>query len=74
MKKYRASKNKLLENKLLINKLAQDFVLEDVWEFPITFKQSEKHSLYAFGKKAIQPIIVNFFNSTLKITRFTKSM
>ncbi len=51
------------ENQWVVQKLAHDFILEDVWEYPIRFCEPEGDSLYAFRKHAVQPMIKSLLTS-----------
>ncbi len=51
------------ENQWVVQKLAYDFILEDVWEYPLRFRESDGDSLYAFRKHAVQPMIKSLLTS-----------
>lgn len=52
-----------LDHPWVVQRLAHDFVIEDVWEFPLRFKEVEGDSLYAFRKHAVEPMIQSLLTS-----------
>jgi hypothetical protein len=65
MNNFQVLNSKHFENEWLVQKLANDFLLEDVWELPIRFNSAENDSLYVFRKNAVEPVIKDILNTTL---------
>jgi hypothetical protein len=63
MTAFRIQKEKHEEHPWTVQRLAKDFIIEDVWEYPIRFNESEGDSLYAFRKKAVEPMIKSLLKS-----------
>ena len=63
MRNYRIPNERHRENVWRVQKLAQDFLIEDIWEYPIRFYESEGDSLHAFRKQAVEPMIKSLLTS-----------